>query len=102
MSRVAVVTGGDSGIGAACANALAHDGCDVAVLYHSDEESARGVVAAIEARCDVPLIAADWDGADGRIALSASLLRDGPAVRLSFSRDDATLHRATVEVSGRR
>ena len=33
MSRVAVVTGGDSGIGAACAEALADNGCDAAAVY---------------------------------------------------------------------
>lgn len=47
--RVAIVTGGDSGIGAACATELAAAGADVAINYHSDAESAAGVKAAIEA-----------------------------------------------------
>ena len=47
--RVAIVTGGDSGIGAACAVELAAAGADVAINYHSDEESAAKVRAAIEA-----------------------------------------------------
>ena len=34
--RLAVVTGGDSGIGAACARALSAAGADVAVLFHND------------------------------------------------------------------
>lgn len=47
--RVAIVTGGDSGIGAACAVELAAAGADVAINYHSDEEGAAKVKAAIEA-----------------------------------------------------
>ena len=47
--RVAIVTGGDSGIGAACATELAKAGADVAINYHSDAESASKVKAAIEA-----------------------------------------------------
>ena len=47
--RVALVTGGNRGIGAAIARALAEDGADVAVNYRRDEDSARDTVAAIEA-----------------------------------------------------
>lgn len=48
--RVALVTGGNSGIGRACAVALAEAGADVAILYHSSEEDAADTVAAVE-RC---------------------------------------------------
>ena len=41
--RVAVVTGGESGIGAACAEALAAVGCDIAIIYHTDAAQAGGV-----------------------------------------------------------
>jgi len=41
--RVALVTGGESGIGAACAAALATAGADVAILYHQDAAAAEGV-----------------------------------------------------------
>jgi glucose 1-dehydrogenase len=41
---VAIVTGGDSGIGAACVDALVAGGARVALAYHSDEDSARAVV----------------------------------------------------------
>jgi glucose 1-dehydrogenase len=47
--RIALVTGGDSGIGAACAVEMAAAGADVAINYHSDPESAEKVKAAIEA-----------------------------------------------------
>ncbi|TPW29885.1 SDR family NAD(P)-dependent oxidoreductase [Pararhizobium mangrovi] len=40
---VALITGGDSGVGAACSLALARAGYDVALLYHSDEDGAEEV-----------------------------------------------------------
>ena len=43
----AVVTGSDSGIGRATAVALAQDGFDVGVTWHSDEEGARGTAREI-------------------------------------------------------
>ena len=47
--RVALVTGGGRGIGAAISLALAGDGMDVAINYRRDEESARQVASLIEA-----------------------------------------------------
>ena len=47
--RVALVTGGDSGIGAACAKALAAAGADVAVTYLHDEAGASETVDAVRA-----------------------------------------------------
>ena len=59
--RCVVVTGGDSGIGAACSVAFGEAGDDVAILYHSDEEGAGAVADRVRAaggraivqQCDV-------------------------------------------------
>src|SRR3954453_22379140 len=40
-TRIAIVTGSDSGIGRATAVRLAQDGCDVGVTWHTDEPGAR-------------------------------------------------------------
>jgi len=47
MAPAAIVTGSDSGIGRATAVALAGDGFDVGVTWHSDEEGAEGTAAEV-------------------------------------------------------
>jgi glucose 1-dehydrogenase len=44
---LAVITGGESGIGAACAERLAEAGADVVITYHSDRAAADGIVERI-------------------------------------------------------
>lgn len=46
--KVAVVTGGDTGIGAAISTAMACEGARVVIDFHGDETVARGVVEHIE------------------------------------------------------
>jgi NAD(P)-dependent dehydrogenase (short-subunit alcohol dehydrogenase family) len=46
--RVAVISGGDSGIGRAIALAFANEGADVAILYLNEHRDARETVRAIE------------------------------------------------------
>ncbi|MBG6137067.1 SDR family NAD(P)-dependent oxidoreductase [Longispora fulva] len=48
-NKVALVTGGGRGIGAAVALRLAQDGADVAFTYHSNHDRAAGVVEQIKA-----------------------------------------------------
>ncbi len=47
--KVALITGGSRGIGAAIAKRLARDGADVAITYVSSPDKANGVVAEIKA-----------------------------------------------------
>ena len=49
MSRIAIVTGSDSGIGKATAVALAGAGCDVGITWHTDEEGALGTAEEVRA-----------------------------------------------------
>jgi 3-oxoacyl-[acyl-carrier protein] reductase len=96
---VALVTGASRGIGAACAEALAHAGHDVGVAYLSDEAGARATATAVEAagrravthRADVSdegaaaeLVAAVEEGLGelDALVLNAGVTRDGPALRM--------------------
>ncbi len=49
MSRMAVITGSDSGIGKATAVVMAEAGYDVGVTWHEDEEGAKGTAEEISA-----------------------------------------------------
>ncbi|MEJ2864718.1 SDR family NAD(P)-dependent oxidoreductase [Actinomycetospora flava] len=50
MTRIALITGGNRGLGRAAAEALADDGVDVVLTYRSHPEEADAVVADIESR----------------------------------------------------
>lgn len=61
--RTVVVTGAESGIGAACAAAFGREGDRVAVLYHSDWDGAEKSAAAVqEGGGEAVIIQADVDG----------------------------------------
>lgn len=106
--RVALVTGGSGGIGAAAARALAADGRAVAVGYRSGEVAAKEVVASIEAAggravavsldvTDADSVAAalatttDALGAPTIVVANAGVTDDGLFVRLTPERWRAVL-----------
>ena len=68
--KVALVTGGGTGIGAACCRALASEGFRVAVHYRSSEEKARELAAELT---DAFTVQADLDDAEQIEALVREL-----------------------------
>ncbi|MET9761269.1 SDR family oxidoreductase [Streptomyces sp. NPDC006372] len=76
--KVALVTGGSRGIGAATALRLAREGADVAVGYVNGKEAAEDVARAVEAlgrrAVAVRADAADADDAAGAVATTAEAL----------------------------
>jgi 3-oxoacyl-[acyl-carrier protein] reductase len=77
--RVALITGGSRGIGAAIAKAFAREGAKIAFTFHVREDAAREVVAAIEKGGGEALaIKADAaDPADARRAVNETVARYG-------------------------
>ena len=73
--KVALVTGGSRGIGAAIAKRLAADGASVAVTYSKGADAAASVVKEIE-RGGGKAIAIQADAADADAARTASDERD--------------------------
>lgn len=66
VRRVALVTGAAKGIGATVALALAREGCDVAVNYHSGSsyDAANALVSQIKSECAVRAVAIQCDVSD--------------------------------------
>jgi 3-oxoacyl-[acyl-carrier protein] reductase len=69
-NKVALVTGGSRGIGAAVALRLAADGANVAITYAKDAKAASAVVKAIE-RAGQKAIAIQADAADADAVAAA-------------------------------
>ena len=76
--RIALVTGGESGIGAACARALGEAGAAVAVLYYADDKAAGAVRDAIVQ-------------AGGKAIIVQADVGDEGLVELAFARVNAEL-----------
>jgi len=84
--RVAVVTGGSRGIGAAIAKTLAAAGASVLVVFREDETGALAVVAEIEA-------------AGGLAACRQADVRDGEAIAAAMDKAAARAGRLDILVN---
>lgn len=94
QGRVALVTGGSRGIGAAIVRRLARDGADVAFSYASSQDRADAVAREVEA-LGRRVLAVRADQADP--AAVAALVRD---VHARFGRLDILVNSAGVFVTG--
>ena len=89
--KVALITGGDSGIGRAAAVALAREGADIAIVYldeHEDAEEAKRLVEAEGRRC---IIVA------GDISREAFCRRSVERTVKAFGRIDTLINNAAVQ-----
>jgi len=94
QGKVALVTGGSRGLGAATAEALADEGADVAISYVASADKAEAVVARLKAK-GVRAVAIRSDQAD---PTAAKPLVD--AVMAAFGRLDILVNNAAIAVQG--
>ena len=93
--KVALVTGGSRGLGAATAQALAEQGADVAISYVASAEKAQAVVEKLKAT-GVRAIAIQSDQAD--MAAARPLVEQ---VLAQFGRLDILVNNAAIAVQGK-
>ncbi len=93
--KVALVTGGSRGLGAAAAEALAEQGADVAISYVASAEKAQAVVQKLQAK-GVRALAIQSDQAD--TAAAKPLVA---AVLAHFGKLDILVNNAAIAVQGK-
>ena len=78
--QVAIITGGESGIGEACAKALGAAGAKVAVTYFKDEAAAKSICSSIGGD-DRAIAVQTYVGDEGQLEalLTAAERRSAPA-----------------------
>jgi acetoacetyl-CoA reductase len=98
VTRLALITGGTRGIGAAIARRLAQDGLKVAVSYHGNDEAAEGFTH------ETGIPSYKWDATDFdacQVGVQKIQTDIGQAVDILVNNAgitrDATLHKMTVE-----
>lgn len=96
MGKVALVTGGSRGLGAAIAEALAEKGADVAISYVASREKAEAVVEKLRAM-GARAIAIRNDQAD--LSTAEPLIE---SVMAEFGRLDILINNAAIAVQGKR
>ena len=94
MRKVALVTGAGTGIGAACALALAKDGYSVIALYRRSKAGAEDVCAQIRAQ------GGDAHAVQCDVAQSADVTRMAQDVLKTFRRVDVLVHCAGIAQEG--
>jgi NAD(P)-dependent dehydrogenase (short-subunit alcohol dehydrogenase family) len=102
---VAIVTGGNSGIGRACAVALARRGFDVGITWHSDEEHLSSAVTELEglgARVEARRADFEQRGSDAVIDELADALGGVDALVLNAASGHSTPYVETDEDTFRR
>ncbi|TVP47439.1 MAG: SDR family oxidoreductase [Halomonas sp.] len=92
--KVALVTGGSRGLGAAIAEALAHQGADVAISYVASADKANLIVEKLKAK-GVRAIAVQSDQAD--LSAAKPLIE---AVVAHFGKLDILVNNAAIAVQG--
>lgn len=92
-NNIAVVTGGESGIGAACAKSLGAAGARVAITYFRDEAAAHAVCSAIGGPERAVAVQAD-------VGDEAAVTRLFDAVTHAFGTPDLLVNSAGLNMSG--
>lgn len=99
LGRAALVTGGSSGIGRACALGLAADGYDVTIVARSQSKLDAVEAAAAEAGLRVHGLAADLADDDGMAGVVASHTARTGRMDVLFS-NAGTFHEGPIESTG--